>query len=68
MRTTFGLGDLAYYLFRPLAWAIDAFWGTDLLSCEKCRARRLLWNDAFSAPAWIWIAVVALVFLMIVAT
>lgn len=39
-----GLGDLAYYAFRPLVYAIDWVWGTDLKDCEKCKKRRAAWN------------------------
>lgn len=41
---TFGLGDLAYYLFRPVVIAIDLVWGTDLRDCTVCKARRKRWN------------------------
>lgn len=52
MKTTIGLGDLAYYAFRPVVYAIDAMWGTDMRHCEVCAARRKRWNDAVSVPAW----------------
>ncbi len=38
------LGDLAYYLFRPVVWVVDTTWGTDLHSCTVCAARRARWN------------------------
>lgn len=47
---TFGLGDLAYYLFRPGVYLIDWTWGTDLKDCERCKKRRKLWNSWASAP------------------
>ena len=52
--TPLGLGDLAYYLFRPAVYAIDWTWGTDLRDCDKCKARRVLWNSWFSMPLWLW--------------
>ena len=36
----FGLGDLAYYVFRPVVYSIDLVWGTDLRACDKCKERR----------------------------
>ena len=50
---TFGLGDLAYYAFRPLVLAIDLVWGTDLRDCDLCKERRRRWNAALSAPRWV---------------
>lgn len=50
---TFGLGDLAYYAFRPVVWLIDATWGTDLHSCERCAERRKRWNSRFSVPRYL---------------
>lgn len=50
---TFGLGDLAYYLFKPVVWLVDATWGTDLHSCERCAARRKRWNKLASVPRWL---------------
>ncbi len=38
------LGDLAYYAFRPIVYAIDAVWGTDMRHCTVCKARRARWN------------------------
>jgi hypothetical protein len=55
-----GLGDLAYWAFRPVVWIIDATWGTDLHSCTVCAARRKRWNALFSAPAWAPILVVTI--------
>lgn len=52
-KKTFGLGDLAYYLFRPAVWLVDAVWGTDLHSCERCAERRARWNWLFSVPQWL---------------
>ena len=48
----FGLGDLAYWVFRPLVYLIDAIWGTDMRHCSLCKARRKRWNTAFSLPLW----------------
>lgn len=53
MKTSFGLGDLAYYLFRPVVYFIDWCWGTDLRHCEVCSGRRARWNAVASAPAWL---------------
>jgi len=52
MTYLFGLGDVAYYLFRPIVYLIDWFWGTDLKNCEKCKIRRKKWNDFLSVPTW----------------
>lgn len=49
----FGLGDLAYYLFRPGVYVIDWVWGTDLKDCTKCKRRRKLWNSWLSVPGWV---------------
>ncbi len=51
------LGDLAYYLFRPIVWAVDFTWGTDLHSCDKCAARRQRWNLLPYSRAWAVFAV-----------
>lgn len=48
----FGLGDLAYYAFRPAVLVIDAVWGTDLRDCDVCKARRKRWNALASVPGW----------------
>lgn len=48
-----GLGDLAYYLFRPVVYGIDAVWGTDLRHCDVCKERRARWNAALSIPLWL---------------
>lgn len=50
---TFGLGDLAYYLFRPVVYGVDAVWGTDLRHCSVCKARRKRWNAVASVPRWL---------------
>lgn len=55
MNKKFGLGDLAYYLFRPGVYLIDWTWGTDLKVCDRCKRRRKLWNSWFSLPRWVWI-------------
>lgn len=64
---SFGLGDLAYYLFRPFAWAIDRFWGTDLMNCDRCHERRLLWNGWFSASPYFWLSLAILILVIILA-
>jgi hypothetical protein len=67
MKTPFGLGDLAYYLFRPVVYLIDWVWSTDLRDCEKCKRRRKLWNSYASFPAWLLLVTTAiLVFLWVV--
>ncbi len=53
MKNNFGLGDLAYYAFRPAVYAIDFVWGTDLRDCDLCKARRKRWNAVFSVPLWV---------------
>jgi hypothetical protein len=50
---TFGLGDLAYYVFRPLVYFIDWVWATDLRHCSVCKARRKRWNALLSVPLWL---------------
>lgn len=60
MNTHFGLGDLAYYLFRPGVYFYDALFGTDLKDCTKCKRRRKLWNSWFSLPRWVWISLVTI--------
>lgn len=55
MNKQFGLGDIAYYLFRPGVYVIDWTWGTDLKDCDRCKVRRKLWNSWFSLPRWVWI-------------
>lgn len=52
MTSSFGLGDLAYYLFRPVAYATDLIWGTDLRNCDRCRERRKRWNR-WAVPRWV---------------
>jgi hypothetical protein len=61
MNTLFGLGDLAYYLFRPAVYLIDWTWGTDLKDCDKCKLRRKKWNGWFSVPTWF-----AIIFLLVI--
>lgn len=56
----FGLGDLAYYLFRPSVYLIDFIWGTDLKDCDRCKERRQKWNALFSVPRWVAIFIVTL--------
>lgn len=53
MLTPFGLGDLAFYAFRPAVYLIDAVWGTDLKDCDVCKARRKKWNALVSVPRWL---------------
>lgn len=48
----FGLGDLAYYVFRPVVYGIDAVWGTDLRHCNVCKARRKRWNAVPYSGSW----------------
>ena len=60
-----GLGDIAYWAFRPAVWLIDATWGTDLHSCEVCAARRKRWNALASLPAWLAILLVTIVVALI---
>ena len=60
MTTPFGLGDLAYYVFRPVVLLIDATWGTDLRDCDMCKARRKRWNAIASAPRWVVIFLVTM--------
>lgn len=48
---SFGLGDLAYYAFRPFVYMTDAIWGTDLKDCDRCKERRARWNSLpYSQP------------------
>lgn len=49
----FGLGDLAYYAFRPVVHLIDWIWGTDLRDCSVCKKRRKLWNSYGTVPLWV---------------
>lgn len=53
MTSKFGLGDLAYYLFRPVVYLIDWVWTTDLKDCDRCKDRRKLWNAWASIPCWL---------------
>lgn len=52
---SFGLGDLAHWLFRPAAFMIDLFWGTDLKHCDRCAERRSAWNRRLSLRLWAWL-------------
>lgn len=65
MNKPFGLGDLAYYFFRPVVYGIDLVWGTDMRHCSLCKARRARWNYALSVPRYI--AIIFLVTLVSVA-
>lgn len=64
MNTTrpFGLGDLAYYVFRPAVYLIDWVWGTDLKDCDRCKERRAKWNSWISVPRLV--AIGALILLL----
>lgn len=53
MNTPFGLGDLAYYLFRPFVYATDLIWGTDMRNCSVCKKRRKAWNSFGTVPCWV---------------
>lgn len=53
MNQSFGLGDLAYYAFRPAVYATDWIWGTDMKHCSVCKARRVRWNAVASVPLWL---------------
>ncbi len=57
MYNIFGLGDLAYYLFRPAVYAIDAVWGTDMRHCTVCKAHRARWNALPYSGAWAFLLV-----------
>ena len=61
----FGLGDLAYYAFRPFVYFTDLVWGTDLRMCEVCKDRRAKWNKAFSLHPLLWLLVVVLIAIII---
>lgn len=60
MNKKIGLGDVAYWAFRPAVYFVDFVWGTDLKVCEVCAARRKRWNEVASAPAWAVILVVTI--------
>lgn len=47
------LGDLAYYVFRPVVYGIDFIWGTDMRHCEVCAARRQRWNALPYSGVWV---------------
>lgn len=62
-----GLGDVAYYLFRPVVYVIDWVWGTDLKDCSVCKARRARWNKfgvLDARLAGVAVAVIALYFVL----
>lgn len=56
-----GLGDVAYWAFRPAVYVVDIVWGTDLRDCDRCKERRRDWNANFSLPWWAAILVVTIV-------
>jgi hypothetical protein len=41
-----GLGDLVAKVAKPIAGAIDAAIGTDLVNCSSCGERQERWNKA----------------------
>lgn len=53
MNNRIGLGDVAYWAFRPGVYFVDAVWGTDLRHCDVCRLRRERWNNWLSVPVWL---------------
>ena len=53
MNSTFGLGDLAFYLFRPIVYITDWIWDTDMKHCTRCKERRAKWNSWASIPRWL---------------
>lgn len=55
-----GLGDIAYWAFRPVVYLVDWTWGTDLRDCDRCKKRRKLWNSWLSVPKWGVILVVTM--------
>lgn len=57
----FALGDLAYYVFRPVVYAVDAVWGTDLKDCDKCKQRRRKWNALPYSRVLAWVVVAGVV-------
>jgi hypothetical protein len=62
----FGLGDLAYYAFRPVVYIIDGVWGTDMRHCDLCKLRRLKWNEYGHVPSWFaWSLIAASVALLV---
>ena len=48
----FGLGDLAHWVFRPVAYFSDIVWGADMRHCAVCRQRRERWNAILAVPRW----------------
>lgn len=58
LTSRFGLGDLAYWAFRPLVYFVDAVWDTDMKHCEVCAGRRARWNASFSMPVWLVLTLV----------
>jgi hypothetical protein len=65
MNKIVGLGDIAYWAFRPSVYAMDFIWGTDLKDCDVCKARRALWNSRFSAKLWKWLSSAIIISLFI---
>lgn len=61
-----GLGDIAYWLFRPAVYVIDWTWGTDLKDCDKCKARRKRWNAWISAPWWVAFIIFVTIFALVI--
>jgi len=65
----FGLGDLAYYAFRPAIYLIDWVFGSDMKHCTVCKKRRALWNEWISAPRFFWVvSAILVVFLIAIIT
>ena len=52
LNQTIGLGDIAYWAFRPVVYLIDWIWGTDMRNCELCKVRRQKWNSEYRVPIW----------------
>lgn len=65
MNKKIGLGDLAYWAFRPAVYVTDWIWGTDMRHCEVCAARRRRWNELGSFYAWEYIFVLTIGFIII---
>lgn len=66
LKAPFGLGDLAYWAFRPFVYATDWIWGTDMRHCDVCKARRARWNLLGSVPTYVPVSVLAVVALYII--
>lgn len=48
------IGTIFKWSIRPMVWAYDKVWGTDMLQCEVCHKRELvmnLWAD--NAFQWV---------------